>query len=68
MPAIKYKVELSESERSQCKEVARRGKSSARRVKRALVVEGSEGLPDHEVASALLISRATVGRVRRRFV
>ena len=69
MPAIKYKVELSESERSQCKEVARRGKSSARRVKRALVLlKADEGLPDHEVASALLISRATVGRVRRRFV
>ena len=32
MPAIKYKVELSESERSQSKEVVRRGKSSARRV------------------------------------
>ena len=69
MPAIKYKVELSESERSLCKEVARRGKSSARRVKRALVLlKADEGLPDHEVASALLISRATVGRVRRRFV
>ena len=69
MPAIKYKVELSESERSQSKEVVRRGKSSARRVKRALVLlKADEGLPDHEVASALLISRATVGRVRRRFV
>ena len=69
MTAIKYKVELSESERSQCKEVVRRGKSSARRVKRALVLlKADEGLPDHEVASALLISRATVGRVRRRFV
>ena len=69
MPAIKYKVELSESERSQCEEVVCRGKSSARRVKRALVLlKADEELPDHEVASALLISRATVGRVRRRFV
>ena len=69
MPAIKYKVELNESERTQLKEIASRGETSARKVKRALVLlKADEGLPDHEVASALLISRATVGRVRRRFV
>ena len=38
MPALKYKVELNESERTQLKEIANRGETSARKVKRALVV------------------------------
>ena len=38
MPAIKYKVELTESERSDLIEVAHRGKSLARTVKRALAL------------------------------
>ena len=69
MPALKYKVELNESERTHLKQIANRGETSARKVKRALVLlKADEGLPDHGVACALLISRATVGRVRRRFV
>ena len=58
MPAIKYKVELTESERSDLNEVAHRGKSLARTVKRALA----------EVAEAVSLSASTVGRVRTRFV
>ena len=58
MPALKYKVELNESERTQLKEIANRGETSARKVKRALVLlKADEGLTDHGVASALLISR-----------
>ena len=38
MPALKYKVELNESERTQLKEIANRGETSARKVKRALVL------------------------------
>ncbi len=69
MPAIKYKVELTDSQRSQLKEVTRRGKSSARKVKRALtLLKADEGFADHEIASGLLISTSTVGRVRTRFV
>jgi len=69
MPAIKYKVKLTDSQRSELRQVARRGKSSARKVKRALVLlRADDGLADHEVASGLLISTSTVGRVRTRFV
>ena len=38
MPALKYKVELNESERTHLKEIASRGETSARKVKRALVL------------------------------
>ena len=38
MTALKYKVELNESDRRYLKQIARRGESSARKVKRALVL------------------------------
>ena len=69
MPAVEYKVELTDLQRTRLEEVARRGKSSARKVKRALVLlKADQGLADHEIASGLLISTSTVGRVRTRFV
>ena len=47
MPALKYKVELNESERTHLKEIASRGETSARKVKRALVLlKADEGLID----------------------
>ena len=69
MAAIKYKVELAESERSRLNEVSHRGKPSVRTVKRALaLLKADEGLRDGEIAGALLINAATVARVRKRFV
>ncbi len=69
MPALKYKVELNESERTHLKEIASRGETSVRKVKRALVLlKADEGLIDRDIASGLLISTSTVGRVRTRFV
>ena len=69
MTAIKYKVELTEPERSRLAEVAHRGKSSARTVKRALaLLKADEGQVDREIADALAISARTVARVRTRFV
>ena len=69
MPALKYKVELSESERRHLGQIASRGETSARKVKRALVLlKADEGLIDRDIASGLLISTSTVGRVRTRFV
>ena len=63
MPAIKYKVELTESERSDLNEVAHRGKSLARTVKRALaLLKADQGLSDREVAEAVSLSASTVGR------
>ena len=69
MPALKYKVELNETARTHLKQIASRGEASARKVKRALVLlKADEGLPDRDIASGLLISASTVGRVRTRFV
>ena len=69
MAAIKYKVKLTESERSRLNEVSHRGKPSVRTVKRArALLKADEGLRDREIAGALLVNAATVARVRKRFV
>ena len=69
MPVSKYKVELTQSERSALIETSGRGKPLARTVKRALaLLKADEGLLDREVAEAVSLSAATVARVRRRFV
>ncbi len=69
MPVSKYKVELTQSERSALIETSGRGKPLARTVKRALVLlKADEGLLDREAAEAVSLSAATVARVRRRFV
>ena len=69
MVALKYKVELNESERTRLKEIASRGETSARNVKRALVLlKAAEGVIDRDLAGGLLISASTVGRVRTRYV
>ena len=67
--AIKYKVKLTESERTGLNEVSHRGKPSVRTVKRALaLLKADEGLGDREIADVLLINAATVARARKRYV
>ncbi len=69
MPAKKYRVNLTQGEREQLVDLARRGKTSARKVKRSLILcKADEGLTDQQVSQALLVGTATVSRVRRRFV
>ena len=69
MPVSKYKVELTQSERSALIETSGRGKPLARTVKRAFaLLKADEGLLDRKVAEAVSLSAATVARVRRRFV
>ena len=69
MAAIKYTVQLTDSERCRLNEVSRRGKPSVRTVKRALaLLRADEGLRDQEIASVLSINAATVARVRKRCV
>ncbi len=69
MAAIKYKVALTEAERSRLNAVSQRGKASVRTVKRALaLLQADAGLRDGEIAGGLLINAATVARVRKRFV
>ena len=69
MAAIKYKVKLTEAERSRLNAVSHRGKPSVRTVKRALaLLKADEGLRDRELAGVLLINPATVARTRKRYV
>ncbi len=71
MAAIKYKVKLTESERTCLNEFSHRGQPSVRTVKRArarALLKADEGLGDREIAGALLINAATVASVRKRYV
>ena len=69
MAAIKYKVALTEAERSRLNEVSQRGKASVRTVKRALsLLKADQGLRDREIADVLLVNAATVARSRKRYV
>ena len=69
MAALKYKVELNESERTQLKELVRGGTVPAHKLKRALTpLNADESLTDTEIAVALKIGLSTVGRVRTRYV
>ena len=68
MPAYKYRVELTESQKRRLNEVAHGGESSARTVKRALaLLKADEGQSDGRIAEALSISRRTVVRIRKHF-
>ena len=63
MAAIKYKVELTEAERSRLNEVSQRGKASVRTVKRALsLLKADQGLRDREIADVLLVNAGHHGR------
>ena len=69
MSAKLYRVSLTQDEREHLLGVTRRGKSTGRKVKRALILcKANEGLTDRQVAEALLVGPATVSRVRQRFV
>ena len=69
MPAKLYRVNLTREEREHLLGITRRGKSSGRKVNRSLILcKADEGLTDQQVAEALLVGPATVGRVRQRFV
>ena len=66
MAASKYRVELTEFQRCRLTEVASRGRSPARTIKRALL-RSEEGQTDGQIAGALSIGRRTVVRIRKRF-
>lgn len=69
MRESKYRVKLTESERAHLEDVGHKGRSSARKVKRALaLVKADEGMSDANIAEALSISVPTVARLRKRFV
>ncbi len=66
---IKYRVDLTEEERERLLELIGKGKHGARTLARArILLKADEGIKDEDVAAALNVGYATVGRVRQRFV
>ena len=69
MPAKRYKVDLSEVERLELEQLRHKGTISARKMKRAqILLKASVGWTDEQIAEALDTGRATVERIRQRFV
>src|SRR4028119_1652097 len=67
--AKRYKVKLTEQERSDLLVLTRKGKASVRRVKRALVLlRSDEGATDEQIVAGVGVGVATVERIRKRFV
>ena len=68
-PLKKYLVELTAEERSQLVVLTRKGKASARRIKRALVLLAvGAGDKDEDIASKVQVSVRNIQRIRQRFV
>ena len=60
MPAKLYRVNLTQDEREHLLGITRRGQSSGRKLKRALILcKADEGLTDQQVAEALLVGPST---------
>lgn len=69
MPKKKYCVNLSPEERTTLAQLLRSGKAGTRKLTRArILLKADDGLSDEEIAVALDVGTATVGRTRQRFV
>jgi transposase len=65
----KYVVDLSEAERSELRELIRKGSASARKLSRAhILLRADEDTTDAAIAEALHVSIRTVERTRMKFV
>jgi transposase len=65
----KYLVTLTEAERTTLHDLTKKGKVAARRLTRAhVLLQADAGATDDTIAAALHIGRATVERIRKRFV
>ena len=62
-----YIVELNEQEREQLQKLLRKGKLSARKLKRAQILLAADaGQTDDQIAKAVQVHVATVHRIRQR--
>jgi transposase len=69
MPKKRYVIDLTPEERAMLEQLLRRGRSGTRKLTRArILLKADEGLTDEEIAAALDVGIATVGRTRQRFV
>jgi transposase len=66
---ICYRVELSETERSELQAMLSGGKQAARTLKRAQILLAADaGVPDEDIAESVAVGGSTVYRTKRRFV
>ena len=66
---IRYRVELSEAERSELGTLLSGGKHAARKLKRAQILLAADaGVGDEEIARSVGVGGLTVSRTKRRFV
>src|SRR3954451_18254801 len=66
---IRYRVDLSDAERSELQTLLRGGRHAARKLKRAQILLAADaGVPDDTIAQSLGVGGSTVYRTERRFV
>jgi len=66
---IRYRVELSEAERTELQVMLSSGRHAVRRVKRAQILLATDaGQSDEAIATSVAVSASTVRRTKRRFV
>ena len=69
MPQKKYLVTLTNEERTQLEALLHSGTHPTRKVTRArILLKAAEGWEDRAIAAALSVGRATLERLRQRFV
>ena len=69
MPQKKYLITLADAEREQLEQLLHSGVHATRKVTRArILLKVAEGWEDPAIAAALSVGRATVERLRQRFV
>jgi transposase len=66
---VRYRVELSQAERSELTAMLSKGKRAARKLKRAQILLAADaGCSDEEIARTVAVGGSTVYRTKRRFV
>jgi transposase len=66
---VRYRVELSQTERDELKALLGGGRHAARRLKRAQILLAADaGISDEEIARSVGVGGSTVYRTKRRFV
>lgn len=66
---IRYRVELSQSERAELNALLGGGRHAARKLKRAqILLAADDGIDDETIAATLNVSGSTIYRTKRRFV
>jgi len=64
-----YIVNLTDDERQQLLALVKKGQASARKLNRAhILLQAHDGATDEAIAASLHVGRATVERIRKRFV